>query len=150
MEKLTESDSFSHILNDGNLYLCVLTVKNRKKPVIGDGYHKITLVEIHKSPHGEDMDVFRVVAEGIPDSLFFYRGSFESSIRKRIPLLVRSDSMVGKVSNTMNQLSIQWQPKSDITTFELAECMKVLVGNHPVYKGDDTTKEVWFRHFKIV
>ena len=46
-------------------------------------------------------------------------------------------------------LEMEWQPKEDITTYELALCMPYLVRHNAVmpYEVDDNDKHL--RHFKI-
>lgn len=45
-------------------------------------------------------------------------------------------------------LSIQWEPKEDITTFELAQALRYLLMNTPVYSENITDDSFW-RHFKV-
>lgn len=46
-------------------------------------------------------------------------------------------------------LEMIWQPKEDITTYELALCMPYLVRHTPVMPYEVDTNEKHFRHFKI-
>ena len=46
-------------------------------------------------------------------------------------------------------LSVQWDPKEDITTFELAQAIKYLISpSWPIYK-ETVTEDSFWRHFKI-
>lgn len=46
-------------------------------------------------------------------------------------------------------LEMEWQPKEDITTYELAMCMQYLVRHNPVMPYEVDTNDKHLRHFKI-
>ena len=46
-------------------------------------------------------------------------------------------------------LQMEWQPKEDITTYELALCMQYLVRHSAVMPYEVDTNDKHLRHFKI-
>ena len=50
---------------------------------------------------------------------------------------------------TIQPLIIKWEPKEDITTWELAMCMPYLVNQYPIMPYQIDTNEPFTRHFKI-
>ena len=47
-------------------------------------------------------------------------------------------------------LEIRWQPKEDITTYELAKCLPFLLRNSGVMPYEIDKSENHFRHFEII
>ena len=49
----------------------------------------------------------------------------------------------------LQPLIVEWAPRVDITTWELAMCIPHLVNRHPIMPGQIDTNEPYTRHFKI-
>lgn len=49
-------------------------------------------------------------------------------------------------------VQLRWEPKQDITTFELAQCLPILLAGHSVhiYPGDARLEEEFMRHFQVI
>ena len=52
-------------------------------------------------------------------------------------------------SKFLMPLQMEWQPKEDITTYELALCMQYLVRHSAVMPYEVDTNDKHLRHFKI-
>ena len=52
-------------------------------------------------------------------------------------------------SKLLMPLQMEWQPKEDITTYELALCMPYLVRHNAVMPYEVDTNDKHLRHFKI-
>ena len=52
-------------------------------------------------------------------------------------------------SKILMPLQMEWQPKEDITTYELALCMQYLVRHNAVMPYEVDTNDKHLRHFKI-
>jgi len=52
-------------------------------------------------------------------------------------------------SKFLMPLQMEWQPKEDITTYELALCMQYLVRHNAVMPYEVDTNDKHLRHFKI-
>lgn len=52
-------------------------------------------------------------------------------------------------SKLLLPLQMKWQPKEDITTYELALCMQYLVRHNSVMPYEVDTNDKHLRHFKI-
>ena len=57
--------------------------------------------------------------------------------------------MLGTGSKILTPLQMEWQPKEDITTYELALCMQYLVRHSAVMPYEVDTNDKHLRHFKI-
>ena len=57
--------------------------------------------------------------------------------------------IVGNTFKLMVPLEIYWEPKEDITTFELAECMKILLNKYHIMPHDIDETKSYMRHFNI-
>jgi hypothetical protein len=55
----------------------------------------------------------------------------------------------GATSKILMPLQMEWQPKEDITIYELALCMKYLVRYNAVMPYEVDTNDKHLRHFKI-
>jgi len=44
-------------------------------------------------------------------------------------------------------LNVSWNPKEDITTFELAKCVEILFNIKYIYEDDVDLNETHWRHF---
>ena len=58
-------------------------------------------------------------------------------------------TVLGTGSNILMPLQMEWQPKEDITTYELALCMQYLVRHSAVMPYEVDTNDKHLRHFKI-
>ena len=47
-------------------------------------------------------------------------------------------------------LEMYWEPKEDITTFELALCLQYLIRRYHVMPDEIDLSLPYFRHFKII
>lgn len=56
---------------------------------------------------------------------------------------------LGTASKILMPLQMKWQPKEDITTYELALCMKYLVRYNTVMPCEIDLNDKYLRHFKI-
>jgi hypothetical protein len=65
------------------------------------------------------------------------------------PLLTVSS---GTTLTFTQPLDIRWMPKEDITVYELAQCMPLLLtmSNRAIMPYMVNPSETWMRHFKIV
>lgn len=50
----------------------------------------------------------------------------------------------------MLPLEMTWQPKEDITTYELAKCLPYLIRCNPIMPYEIDKTEIHFRHFDII
>ncbi len=46
-------------------------------------------------------------------------------------------------------IQFNWHPKEDITTFELSQCLKILLAPPHIFPGDKLLEESYMRHFVI-
>lgn len=58
-------------------------------------------------------------------------------------------TVLGTGSKILIPLQMEWQPKEDITTYELALCMKYLVRHNAVMPYEVDLSDKHLRHFKI-
>lgn len=58
-------------------------------------------------------------------------------------------TVLGTGSKILMPLQMEWQPKEDITTYELALCMKYLVRYNAVMPYEVDLEDKHLRHFKI-
>lgn len=58
-------------------------------------------------------------------------------------------TVLGTGSKILMPLQMEWQPKEDITTYELALCMPYLVRHNAVMPYEVDTNDKHLRHFKI-
>ena len=58
-------------------------------------------------------------------------------------------TVLGTGSKFLMPLQMEWQPKEDITTYELALCMQYLVRHSAVMPYEVDTNDKHLRHFKI-
>lgn len=58
-------------------------------------------------------------------------------------------TVLGTGSKLLIPLQMEWQPKEDITTYELALCMQYLVRHSAVMPYEVDTNDKHLRHFKI-
>lgn len=58
-------------------------------------------------------------------------------------------TVLGTGSKILTPLQMEWQPKEDITTYELALCMQYLVRHSAVMPYEVDTNDKHLRHFKI-
>ena len=58
-------------------------------------------------------------------------------------------TVLGAGSKILMPLQMEWQPKEDITTYELALCMKYLVRYNAVMPYEVDLEDKHLRHFKI-
>ena len=56
----------------------------------------------------------------------------------------------GTAMKFIEPLQMIWQPKEDITTYELAKCLPYLLHNNMVMPCHIDQSEKHFRHFKII
>lgn len=47
-------------------------------------------------------------------------------------------------------LEMRWEPKKDITTYELAKCLPYLLSSRAPYEYEIDKTEDFFRHFEII
>ena len=47
-------------------------------------------------------------------------------------------------------LKMHWEPKEDITTFELAQCLPYLMRTHGAMPWEVDLNEPHFRHFRVI
>ena len=47
-------------------------------------------------------------------------------------------------------LEMRWQPKEDITTYELAKCLPYLIRRNSTMPYEIDKTEIHFRHFEII
>ena len=50
----------------------------------------------------------------------------------------------------MLPLEMRWQPKEDITTYELPKCLPYLIRCNPIMPYEIDKTEIHFRHFDII
>jgi len=62
---------------------------------------------------------------------------------------VLDTAVLGTGSKLIMPLQMEWQPKEDITTYELALCMPYLVRHSAVMPYEVDTNDKHLRHFKI-
>jgi len=55
-----------------------------------------------------------------------------------------------KSTQVLVPLDITWDPKEDITTFELAKAIPLLTSNGYIFPNQLNMKESYLRHFKII
>ena len=61
-----------------------------------------------------------------------------------------NSTIVGEVRfKFLHPLQFIWKPKEDITTYELAMCMPILLGRVITYDVPDCA-EAYYRHFEII
>lgn len=60
-----------------------------------------------------------------------------------------SYTVLGTGSKMLLPLQMEWQPKEDITTYELAMCLPYFFRTHGVMPYEVDTALPYFRHFKI-
>ena len=58
-------------------------------------------------------------------------------------------TVLGTGSKILMPLQMEWQPKEDITTYELALCMQYLVRHNAVMPYEVDINDKHLRHFKI-
>jgi len=58
-------------------------------------------------------------------------------------------TVLGTGSKILMTLQMEWQPKEDITTYELALCMQYLVRHNAVMPYEVDINDKHLRHFKI-
>ena len=58
-------------------------------------------------------------------------------------------TVLGTGSKILMPLQMEWQPKEDITTYELALCMQYLVRHNAVMPFEVDPNDKHLRHFKI-
>ena len=58
-------------------------------------------------------------------------------------------TVLGTGSKILMPLQMEWQPKEDITTYELSLCMQYLVRHNAVMPYEVDTNDKHIRHFKI-
>jgi hypothetical protein len=58
-------------------------------------------------------------------------------------------TVLGAGSKILMPLQMEWQPKEDITTYELALCMQYLVRYNAVMPYEVDLNDKHLRHFKI-
>jgi len=58
-------------------------------------------------------------------------------------------TVLGTGSKILMPLQMKWQPKEDITTYELALCMQYLVRHSAIMPYEVDTNDNHLRHFKI-
>ena len=58
-------------------------------------------------------------------------------------------TVLGTGSKILMPLQMEWQPKEDITTYELALCMPYLVRHNAVIPYEVDANDKHLRHFKI-
>lgn len=58
-------------------------------------------------------------------------------------------TVLGTGSKLIMPLQMEWQPKEDITTYELALCMQYLLRHNAVMPYEVDTNDKHLRHFKI-
>ena len=58
-------------------------------------------------------------------------------------------TVLGTGSKLLMPLQMEWQPKEDITTYELALCMQYLVRYNTVMPHEVDPNDTHLRHFKI-
>lgn len=58
-------------------------------------------------------------------------------------------TVLGTGSKLLMPLQMEWQPKEDITAYELALCMPYLVRHSAVMPYEVDTNDKHLRHFKI-
>lgn len=58
-------------------------------------------------------------------------------------------TVLGTGTKILMPLQMEWQPKEDITTYELALCMPYLVRHNAVMPYEVDTNDKHLRHFKI-
>ncbi len=58
-------------------------------------------------------------------------------------------TVLGTGTKILMPLQMEWKPKEDITTYELALCMQYLVRYNSVMPYEVDTNDKHLRHFKI-
>lgn len=58
-------------------------------------------------------------------------------------------TMLGTGNKILMPLQMEWQPKEDITTYELALCVQYLVRHNAVMPYEVDINDKHLRHFKI-
>ncbi len=64
-----------------------------------------------------------------------------------------SDSILlsaGANTKSIPPLEMRWQPKEDITTYELAKCLPYLLRSRSTMPYEIDKSETHFRHFEII
>lgn len=75
----------------------------------------------------------------------------ENSEQNTQPTQIVTDNIISNenVSRFLMPLEMRWQPKEDITAYELAKCLPYLLRNSYVMPFEIDTNENHFRHFVI-
>ena len=75
----------------------------------------------------------------------------ENSEQNTQPTQIVTDNIISNenVTRFLMPLEMRWQPKEDITAYELAKCLPYLLRNSYVMPFEIDTNENHFRHFVI-
>lgn len=75
----------------------------------------------------------------------------ENSEQNTQPTQIVTDNIISNenVIRFLMPLEMRWQPKEDITAYELAKCLPYLLRNSYVMPFEIDTNENHFRHFVI-
>lgn len=75
----------------------------------------------------------------------------ENSEKNTQPTQIVTDNIISNenVTRFLMPLEMRWQPKEDITAYELAKCLPYLLRNSYVMPFEIDTNENHFRHFVI-
>lgn len=57
---------------------------------------------------------------------------------------------INNIINSVQPLEMRWQPKEDITTYELAKCLPYLLRQYNTMPYEINKSEKYFRHFLII
>jgi hypothetical protein len=57
---------------------------------------------------------------------------------------------INNTTNIVQPLEMRWQPKEDITTYELAKCLPYLLRQYNTMPYEINKLENHFRHFEII
>lgn len=57
---------------------------------------------------------------------------------------------INNITNLVQPLEMRWQPKEDITTYELAKCLPYLLRQYNTMPYEINKSENHFRHFEII
>jgi hypothetical protein len=57
---------------------------------------------------------------------------------------------INNITNLVQPLEMRWQPKEDITTYELAKCLPYIFRLHSTMPYEINKSENHFRHFEII
>jgi hypothetical protein len=57
---------------------------------------------------------------------------------------------INNITNLVQPLVMRWQPKEDITTYELAKCLPYLLRQYNTMPYEINKSEKHFRHFEII